>query len=119
MKQTKVDVLASLIGIVDKESREKSENNEDLYNALQALTNALKDYTVMVNFLQQKGHVALSQAFEVPDIKIKEICLAIYVRLAQQRPEVPSGSPPLMTVVLDSELISDVLSLPLSDEKNV
>ena len=82
MKQTKIDVLATLIGIIDKESRERPESNEDLYNALQAITNAIKDYTVMVNFLQQKGHVALSQAFEVSDIIIKEMCLAIYVRLA-------------------------------------
>ena len=56
MKWPKLDVLAKLISILQKPSDDK----EDLVQALKALTNAIQDYTIMVSFLQQKGHLALA-----------------------------------------------------------
>lgn len=56
MKWPKLDILAKLISVVQKPNDDK----EDLVQALNALTNAIQDYTIMVSFLQQKGHVALA-----------------------------------------------------------
>ncbi len=68
----------------------------------------------MLAFFKLKGTNAISMAFQINSMVVKEACLAVYIKLAMPRPEQP-GYVPMMTAVFDAQLISDVLSLPLSE----
>ena len=80
--------------------------------ALKALSNALQDNIFFLSFLQQKGHMALAEVFEDEDLDVKEACLCLYVRLAQDRES-------NILIVLEADLIYDVLSLNVSDKQQV
>jgi hypothetical protein len=47
MKWPKLDILAKLISILQKQN----DGKDDIIYALKALTNAIQDYTIMVSFL--------------------------------------------------------------------
>jgi hypothetical protein len=47
MKWPKLDILAKLVSILQKQNDDK----HDIFYALKALTNAIQDYTIMVSFL--------------------------------------------------------------------
>jgi hypothetical protein len=47
MKWPKLDILAKLVSILQKQNDDK----DDIIYALKALTNAIQDYTIMVSFL--------------------------------------------------------------------
>lgn len=79
LKQSKVDIIAKLISVI---SGKGGDDEEDVVLALKALSNLLQDPLFIIAFLQAKGHLALSSVFEGQSLRVKEVCLALYVRLA-------------------------------------
>lgn len=113
VKQTNIDIMAKLISILERNSSESQPNsNKEITQALKALSNALQENLLFLSFLQQKGHVALNQIFEIDNLEIKEACLAIYTKLAMDKEC-------NIMIVLESDLIYDVLSLDINQHSNI
>ncbi|TNV73985.1 hypothetical protein FGO68_gene17705 [Halteria grandinella] len=116
LKQSQVDIVSKLISVISGKHSSEDEQ-EDIILALKALSNMLSDTLFVIAFLQAKGHFALAQSFESKSLHTKELCLTLYTKLALPANQT-DGSPlqPMMTVVLDAELIQDVLTLPLNED---
>eukprot|EP00347_Sterkiella_histriomuscorum_P009187 403342191 len=117
-QQTSVDVISKLIGVLNQSIPEQQDKQlyrvtkEETITALKALSNALQDNMLFLSFLQQKGHVALSEVFEDEDLRVKEASLCLYVRLAQDKDN-------NIQIVLEADLIYDVLSLDVNENQNL
>ncbi|CDW90119.1 UNKNOWN [Stylonychia lemnae] len=117
MRQNQVDVIAKLISILQTYAVDQQKNSinkltsEEVIYSLRALSNSMQDNVLFIQFLQQKGHIALADVFEDEDLRIKEACLCLYTRLAQDKDN-------SIQIVLESDLIYDVLSLGCQDKDN-